>query len=523
MEESRQEKQRGQHGDLEREAAHRGLRKTGSRTLGWDTDHHDFPRNWPPRRKFYDACVIFFLEFYTTVMSTTGPSAAEEAMSEYTMSRVVMLTGFQFMYGAGQALGGLIMPPFSEALGRQKSYLVSAGTYSTSSLLVGLVPSPAGVFIGRFFAGFASSVPAIVLAGSIEDLYTQQRRLWLLWFWNCSTMLGIATGPIYGSYIVDTIGWYVYHEGRSVYIQRCTDCKIYRRWVYHVSAITCAAIFFLLIPVRESRPTTLLQRRFDNLQSKVGAVDMDIPNPDRINSAQELVQVILVRPAKIGVSEPILILISIFSASAWGMMYLFTESFTVVYGEFGWSSRATSLPFIALVPGIIMSGFVRVWDYHKLTSQQNAGQRPEPEDKIGGFAIAAPALAIGLWIFGWTVPPLVHVHWIASMVGLVLIGFAATEFSYTLSGYISDAYTIYASSGLAVQGCLRALASGCLPLFAYPMYSGLGSNVATSIIAAVATVYCMTSYIFLRHGKRLREKSPFARYSAKLNDEHGAD
>jgi MFS family permease len=111
------------------------------------------------------------------------------------------------MYGIGQALGALIMPPFSEALGRQKSYLVSAGAYSISSLLVGLVPSPAGVFIGRFFSGFASSVPAIVLAGSIEDLYTQQPRLWLLWFWNCSTMLGIAVGPIYGSYIVDAIGW----------------------------------------------------------------------------------------------------------------------------------------------------------------------------------------------------------------------------------------------------------------------------------------------------------------------------
>lgn len=205
-----QEKQSGQHDDLEREAAHRGLKKTGSRTLGWDPDHHDFPRNWPLRRKLYDACVIFFLELYTTVMSTTGPAAAEEAMSEYAMGRATMLTGFQFMYGIGQALGGLILPPFSEALGRQKSYLVSAGAYCISSLLVGLVPSPAGVFIGRFFAGFASSVPAIVLAGSIEDMYTQLPRLWLLWFWNCSTMLGIAVGPIYGSYIVDTIGWYVY-------------------------------------------------------------------------------------------------------------------------------------------------------------------------------------------------------------------------------------------------------------------------------------------------------------------------
>ncbi|KAJ0413498.1 major facilitator superfamily domain-containing protein [Aspergillus carlsbadensis] len=499
MDENRQEKQ---HDDFDREASRRGLQQTGSRKMGWDTEHRDFPRNWPAQRKLYDACVLLFLEFYTAVISSTGPSAAQEAMSEYAMSRVIMLTGFQFMYGVGQALGALIMPPTSEALGRRQSYLVSAAAFSIACLLVGIVPSPAGVFIGRFFAGYASVVPAIVLAGSIEDLYTQQPRLWFLWTWNCCTMLGIAVGPIYGSYIVDAIGW---------------------RWVYYTAAITTAVVFLLVIPVRESRPTTLLARRFENLQSKVGELDIDIPNPDKIKDASELFKVVLVRPAKLGVTEPIIILVAILSASSWGMVYLFTESFTVVYSEFGFSSRVTSLPFVALLPGILLSGVVRIWDHHKLNARRKAGQRPEPEDKIAGFAIAAPALAAGLWVFGWTVPPLVHVHWIASMFGLVLIGFAATEFSYTLSGYTADSYTIYASSGMAVTGVLRALAQGCLPLFAYPMYSGLGSNVATSLIAAVATVFCITPYIFLKHGKRLREKSPFARYTAEVNEEHGQD
>jgi MFS family permease len=175
--------------------------------MEWDTEHEDYPRNWPIQRKLYDAVVMFFLEFYTTVISTTGPSAAEVAMKEYELSRVITLTGFQFMYGVGQALGGLTMPPFSESLGRKKSYLVSAGAYSISCLLVGVVPSPAGVFIGRFISGYASAVPAIVLAGSIEDLYSTWPRLWLLWLWNCSTILGLGIGPMYGSYIVSAIGW----------------------------------------------------------------------------------------------------------------------------------------------------------------------------------------------------------------------------------------------------------------------------------------------------------------------------
>ncbi|KAL4907085.1 hypothetical protein BDW74DRAFT_176685 [Aspergillus multicolor] len=486
------------HDRFHREAAHRGLRRTGSKTMDWDKSHKDYPRNWPMSRKVYDDLIILFWEFYTATLSTTGASASESAMTEFELSRVVSLTGFQFLYGIGQVFGGVIMPPFSEALGRRISYLISAGVYLVACIITGVVPSPAGFFVGRFVAGFASAVPEIVLAGSIEDQYSSRPRLWFLWLWNCCTVLGLAVGPIYGSYLVDAIGW---------------------RWIYHTASITSAVVFVLLLFIRESRPTTLLSRRFNDLKSKVGETDMDIPNHDRIGNVHDLIQTIIVRPTKLGVTEPIIILVSILSASAWGMLYLFTESFTVVYSGFGFSSRATSLPFIALIPGVIASGLARLWDHYRLNQREKKGESPVPEDKIGGFILAAPALAIGLWIFGWTVPPMVHVHWIGSMFGVSLIGFAATEFSYTLSGYIADAYTVYAGSAMAAIAVLRGIAAGCMPLFAYPMYSGLGSNVATSIIAAIATVYCITPYVFMKWGLKLREKSSFARYSAEMSKE----
>ncbi|KAB8234273.1 major facilitator superfamily domain-containing protein [Aspergillus alliaceus] len=488
------------HDGIDRQVARSGLRRRDSKIIEWDTEHELFPRNWPVQHKLYSMMVPFFLEFYTTVISTTGASAAEETMQEYGLSRVVALTGFQFMYGMGQALGGLIMPPFSETHGRRVGYLLSAIVYSISSLLVGVVPSPVGMFVGRFLSGYASAVPSIVLAGSIEDLYTHRTRLWLIWLWNCSTTIGLCVGPIYGSYIVSSIGW---------------------RWIYYISAMATAVVFSLLFGVRETRPTTLLSQKFDRLKTEVGDLDLEIRNPDGVNSKRELLQVILLRPARVGFTEPIIILVAVMNASAWGMLYLFTESFTVVFSQFGWSQRATSLPFLALLPGVLLSGCIRFWDHYVIKQQQQ--KTSKPEDKIGGFAIAAPALAMGLWIFGWTVPPLVHTHWVVPMFGLVLIGFAANEFAYTLSGYIADSYTIYASSGLAVVACLRAIASGCMPLFAYQMYSGLGSNIATSIIAVIATVYCGTPFVFLKYGQRLREHSQFARFSAEVNGQQMAD
>lgn len=218
-----------------------------------------------------------------------------------------------------------------------------------------------------------------------------------------------------------------------------------------------------------------------------------------------------------------MILVTILNGASWGLISLFTTSMSVVYGSFGWSERATSLSFVAIALGIPLSILPRFWDLRKMRQCRERGESPKPEDKIIGFAFAAPALAIGLWLFSWTVPPLVHVRWIVSLVGLVLVGFATNEFAYDLEGYLADAYTAYASSGLAAVSSIRAFVAATTPLFGQQMFKGLGANVAGSILAALATVFCITPVVFLRYGKTLRERSKFARYSVKVNEEHGDD
>ncbi|KAH7412089.1 putative polyamine transporter [Phaeosphaeria sp. MPI-PUGE-AT-0046c] len=493
-----------------------GLQKTESGHFKWQKNHGKYPRNWAPYRKCYDTVIVVFFEFYTTVISTTGPSAAVMAMEEYHTSRVVSLVAFTFMqvpsnfathagthnrrYQIGQALGGLLMPPFSESFGRRKPYIYSCAAFSIGSLLVGVVPSIAGVIIGRFISGFASAVPSVVIAGSIQDMYGSTHRVWMVFVWNSSTTLGLVLGPIYGSYIADSIGW---------------------RWIYYTSAIVTALLLLCLCLILESRPTRILSQKLTQLGTQYDTKLEPHDNPDAIADGHALLNLVLLRPARLAVSEPIVILVSILNATAWGLIYLFTESLTVVYSLYGWADTTTSLAFLAIGLGIPISILPRLWDVHVITKKKKQHQAMKPEDKILGFAVAAPVLAVGLWLFSWTIPPLVHTHWAVSMVGLVMIGFAANEFAYTLNGYLADSYTMYASSGLATLAFLRALVSGLMPLFAYPMFDGLGGNVAGSILAAVATVFCLTPFLFLKYGRTLRERSQFARYSAEVNERHG--
>jgi hypothetical protein len=131
-----------------------------------------------------------------------------------------------------------------------------------------------------------------------------------------------------------------------------------------------------------------------------------------------------------------------------------------------------------------------------------------------GFAIAAPALAIGLIWFAWTVPPVApQVHWLVPTAALVPVGFAVNEMAYTLSAYLTDAYLLYAASAFCGLAFVRALVSGVMPLVAHHMYPALGANIAGTVVACFALVFCLAPWIFFRYGRVLREKSPFAKHS----------
>jgi predicted ester cyclase len=141
----------------------------------------------------------------------------------------------------------------------------------------------------------------------------------------------------------------------------------------------------------------------------------------------------------------------------------------------------------------------------------------QPEDTIMGFAFGTPALAAGLWWFYGTTPPVLwDAHWAIPTGGLVLVGLGVNEIAYTLSGYLTDTYTVYSASAFAGLAFVRALVSGIMPLIGYVLFDGKQSMVPGFVIAGVATAFCVVPFLFFRFGKRLRERSEFAKYSLEV-------
>ncbi|KAL9101641.1 MAG: hypothetical protein Q9163_003116 [Psora crenata] len=423
--------------------------------------------------------------------------AAKSAKEDYDIGQTLSIFLFVSIYLIGQGLGSIIFPPYSEAFGRKKLYVASTALYSIFSVIVAAVPSLVALAIGRFITGFLSGIPTVIVAGSIEDMFTSGNRIWLIFLWAVAANIGIIVGPIMGIYIADGLGW---------------------KWVFYVAAIVTGGVTVLLLGTRESRPSQLLERRVASLRTATGDNTLRALNPDKTPDLRTFAKLSLFRPLQLLFTEPIVFVVSVMSATAFALIYLFTEALPIVYADFGFSDKQASLPFLAAAVGVLCSVFTRIYDYRVFLSRRRQRRSLAPEDKLFGLLLGAPALAAGLWWFAWTIPPAVmHIDWFVSVVALIPVGYALNEMDTILGGYLVDSYTIYAASAWASSALARTLLCATFPLFAQQMFTNLTSNVAASVLAAIATLFCIAPPLFKRYGLQIRLKNKFARESVKFS------
>ena len=188
----------------------------------------------------------------------------------------------------------------------------------------------------------------------------------------------------------------------------------------------------------ETRATSLLQRKVKTIKKATGHEELKTASEGRRVTPQIFFTESIYRPIFFLVTEPLVMACAVLCSIAFALFYAETEVLTLVYtsprlSPAPFNETNSSLAFIAVLIGILLDVLPRFWDLRVYHKSEGTEDLPLPESKIGGFAVAAPALAIGLWIFGWTIPPYdTSTHWVVSMIGLALTGFAANDFAVVL-------------------------------------------------------------------------------------------
>jgi MFS transporter, DHA2 family, methylenomycin A resistance protein len=96
-----------------------------------------------------------------------------------------------------------------DRIGPRRMFILGLAVFTGASALCGLAPNPAALIGARVLqgAGAAALVPSslALLSRSCGD--DPGRRAWGIGWWTAAGSVGLATGPLLGGVMVDTLGW----------------------------------------------------------------------------------------------------------------------------------------------------------------------------------------------------------------------------------------------------------------------------------------------------------------------------
>ena len=270
-------------------------------------------------------------------------------------------------------------------------------------------------------------------------------------------------------------------------------------------------ILFFLLP--ETSSANILYRRTRRLRKLTGN-DKLICEPELIGETMtgaEIVQMVLVRPFTLGFLEPICFALNMYIALIYGLLYIWFESFPIVFVEiYGFSLGTEGLAFLGILIGVFVVLPPFIWYFHKYTEPKfNDKGELQPEERLPPAFVGAFAIPICLFWFGWSSRE--SVHWIVPVIGTAWFSVGAFLLFNCVLNYLGDAYPKYAASVLAGNDLFRSAFGAGFPLFATAMYKKLGVGWASSLLGFLAIAFIPIPFLLYKYGAALRKRSKNAR------------
>ncbi len=264
----------------------------------------------------------------------------------------------------------------------------------------------------------------------------------------------------------------------------------------------------------ESYAPVLLQRKAAKIRFESKNWAIHAPADENKVNLKEIINKYLFRPFIMMALEPILVLITLYMAFIYGILYLFFEAYPIAFQEVRhWNAGVGALPFLGITIGVIVGvGIIVHTSNTRFRRKMEAnGGRPIPEERLLPMIAGAFLLPIGLFWFAWTSNP--HVSWVPQVIAGIPIGAGVLLIFLQGLSYIIDVYLMHANSAIAGNTLVRSMAGAGFPLFATALYHTLGVNWATSLLGFLTVAFLPVPILFFIYGKKLRGLS---RYSPNI-------
>ncbi|KAF2481736.1 major facilitator superfamily domain-containing protein [Neohortaea acidophila] len=456
------------------------------------TNDPENPKNWPQKKKWAAVIVVSSFTFISPLASTLVAPALPQIARDLNIHGTTLENMVLSIFILAYAIGPMILGPLSEVFGRVPVLQLANVFFIIFNLVCGFAQTIPEILVFRFLAGLGGSAPLGVGGGVLADLFPPEQRGKAIAIYSVAPLLGPALGPVVGGFIAEYSTW---------------------RWAFWAVSITCVPIqisglFFL----QETWAPKLLAKKVKKLRKETGN---ELLHAELVvESLFHKIEHSLVRPFKLLSTQPIIMVMSLYMAYLYGLVYLVITSFSTLYTSpkyYHESVGISGLHYIALGLGYFVGAQVSArandWMYRRLKARNNGVGRPE--FRVPMLIPCAVLLPIGLLWYGWSAQG--RVFWLMPDIGAGILAAATITGYQGIQSYVIDSYTKYAASAIAAISFIRSIAGFGFPLFAPALYNGLGYGFGNTVLAGVAIVIGVPApWIFWRYGERLRARSQYA-------------
>jgi len=193
--------------------------------------------------------------------------------------------------------------------------------------------------------------------------------------------------------------------------------------------------------MKETYPPVVLIQKAEELRRRTKNWGIHAQQEEIEVDLRELIERNFSRPIRMLTTEPIVLLLSLYMAFIYGLLYLFLTAYPLVFqGVYHMNGGVGGLPFFGMITGELLACvliILRQPAYVRKLRANNNKPIPEwrlPEIVAGGFAFAG-----GLFWLGWS-GYTGKVHWIVPTLSGLLSGFGLMCIFLQALNYLVDAY-----------------------------------------------------------------------------------
>ncbi|RFU31955.1 hypothetical protein B7463_g4368, partial [Scytalidium lignicola] len=463
--------------------------KTNALIDDWDApDNQENPRNWSALKKARHIIPVALLCLSVTAGSSMITPGAFAIEYKFHVSHTAALLPLS-LFVLGLAIGPMLAAPISETRGRGIVYKVSMPLYMLFILGAGFSNSFAGLLVCRTLAAIAGAPCLAVGAGTVADLFEPKKMAAPGTLVVMAPFLGPCLGPVIGGF-------------SATYTEY--------QWTQWSTILLALAAYILVLPTQETHRKVLLRRK---------ALRMNLPPPEPELEPREAIKLLLTitlfRPIRMLVSEPIVLLYSIYNAFTFSVLFAFFEAYPFVFmGEYGFEIWQYGLTFLGIGVGVLLGAvgaiLVDLLVYQRIVREDGERIRNRgPEQRLYIGMIGDLCLPIGLIWFALTAKQ--SIHWIVPVFAGVPFAFGNVTVFISAALYMLDVYgPLSGASAMAANGLLRYTMGASFPLFTVQMYEALGVKWATLLLAFVCLLMVPIPWVLYKYGPGIRKKSPYS-------------